>query len=256
MNPDPEKRSAPILLFPDLIPPSDAAAETTDESGIIRGVSIPRIVPFLPPSAKANRTGIIICPGGGYSLLDWRRHVTRAAERLNDRGIAVIGLRYRTSPPNTNVPGDALDDLRRALQITVSMGSDWNIDPDRLVGLGYSAGANLLLRSVSSDKKPQADNEVLRYLALICLWPHGKPAEEYPVSSDPLDVFLCASEEDRTAPVSFSKQMADIMIKAGHSAELKLFDTGGHLSFNLEEDGPENDWIPAFCSWLESKGLL
>jgi acetyl esterase/lipase len=54
-------------------------------------------------------------------------------------------VRYRTSPPSTNVPGDALEDLRRAIRLVIAHAGAWHIHPDRLVGLGYSAGSNLLL---------------------------------------------------------------------------------------------------------------
>lgn len=234
---------------------------TVDENLYVRNVAVSQVVPFLPPAEKANGTAILVCPGGGYSLLDWTAHVERLARRFNPEGIAVIGVRYRTSPPSTNVPGDALEDLRRAIRLVIAHAGAWRIEPDRLVGLGYSAGSNLLLVHAStpddllnSDGLHQGEAR-LGHMALLCLWPHDKPVSAYSIRPDAPHAFLCTTEEDSVAPVAFSQGIAAALRQAGRDAEVTIFPKGDHLAFNFREDGPEVDWTPAFLDWLGRRNL-
>jgi acetyl esterase/lipase len=250
----------PIDLWPDqaLTP----ITETVEDDGHVRHVAVPQVVPFLPPTGKANGTTILICPGGAYCLLDWTNHVERLARRFNPRGIAVVGVRYRTSPPSTNVPGDALEDLRRAIRIVVAHADRWNINPDRLVGLGYSAGSNLLLTHACTEDNLSDRNALCRgaarlgYLALLCLWPHDKPVSAYSIRPNPPGVFLCTTKEDSVAPAAFSDGIAAALRRAGGNADVTIFPKGDHLAFNFREDGPEVDWTPAFLAWLGRQHLL
>jgi len=204
----------------------------------------------------------VICPGGAYCLLDWTAHVIRLARRFNPLGIAVVGVRYRTAPPTLNVPGDALEDLRRAIRVIVANAERWRITPDRLVGLGYSAGANLLLRHACTDDD-RSDADVLRqgatrlgYLALMCLWPHDQPVEAYAFHANPPHVFLCTTCEDTVAPPAFSEGIAAALRSEGGQADVMIFPKGDHLAFNFREDGPEVDWTPTFLVWLHRMKLL
>jgi acetyl esterase/lipase/lysophospholipase L1-like esterase len=236
-------------------------AETVDENLYVRNVAVSQVVPFLPPAGTENGTAIVICPGGAYCLLDWTAHVERLARRFNPLGVAVVGLRYRTAPPATNVPGDALEDLRRAIRMVISRAGGWRIQPDRLVGLGYSAGANLLLMHASTDDVLLSSDALhqgearLGYMALLCLWPHDKTVSAYAIRPDAPRAFLCTTEEDPVAPVAFSQGIAAALRQAGRDADVTIFPKGDHLAFNFREDGPEVDWTPAFLSWLGRQGL-
>jgi len=250
----------PIALWPGrALTPIE---ETIDENGHVRNVAVPRVFPFLPPDGTGNGTAILICPGGAYCLLSWTAHVERLARRFNPLGLAVVGVRYRTSPPSTNVPGDALEDLRRAIRITAAHAERWRINPARMVGLGYSAGSNLLLRHACTDDNRSEDDPLRRgttmlgYLALLCLWPHDRPVESYAVKPRPPSAFLCTTAEDTTAPPAFSQGIAAALRKAGGQADVTIFPKGDHLAFNFRESGPEVDWTPAFLAWLRGMNLL
>ena len=245
-------------LWPDQA--ARSVVETVDGNGYVHNVAAPKVVPFLPSAGKANGTAILICPGGGYGILDWTCHVERLATRFNPEGIAVLGVRYRTSPPSTNVPGDALEDLRRAIRLVKAHAAQWHIRPERMVGLGYSAGANLLLmHACSEDAMVNKDalhrgTARLNHLALLCLWPHDKPVSAYSIRPNPPSAFLCTTEEDTTAPVAFSQGIADAIREARGDADVTIFPKGDHLAFNFREDGPEVDWTPAFLAWLRRRG--
>ena len=146
-----EGTPSPILLWPGKPTKfaDDAPPETVDEHARIRMVSIPTISVYLPPKEKRTGLAIIICPGGGYGGLDWKAHVVYAADVFLPKGVAVIGLKYRTRPPhrvdNVEIQEIALLDAKRAVRFVRHRAKEWNLDPHQIGIAGYSAGANLAM---------------------------------------------------------------------------------------------------------------
>lgn len=62
----------------------------------ISGVVTPTMTVFLPAADKATGTAVILCSGGGLMSHSWGTDVLNMARWLNERGIAAIGLKYRT----------------------------------------------------------------------------------------------------------------------------------------------------------------
>lgn len=62
----------------------------------ISGVVTPSITVYLPDAGKATGTAVILCSGGGLMSHSWGTDVINMARWLNERGIAAIGLKYRT----------------------------------------------------------------------------------------------------------------------------------------------------------------
>ncbi|HKI46278.1 MAG TPA: hypothetical protein VKA08_13190, partial [Balneolales bacterium] len=55
----------------------------------------PDLTIFLPPQAKATETGVLVCPGGGYSHEAMDKEGYKVAEWLNSFGVAAFVLKYR-----------------------------------------------------------------------------------------------------------------------------------------------------------------
>jgi hypothetical protein len=112
----------PIPLWVDKPPRfvENAPAETVGKNAQIQMISVPTITPYLAPKDKNTGMAIIICPGGGYGAMDWRTHVVYAAQVFNRMGVSVIGLKYRTRPPNMGkneeIQAIALLDAKRAVR--------------------------------------------------------------------------------------------------------------------------------------------
>lgn len=68
-----------ILLYTGNIPNATGAADeeykkANDQvDSLTFKVSIPTLTAFLPPKDKTNGTAVIICPGGGYGVLQQMR---------------------------------------------------------------------------------------------------------------------------------------------------------------------------------------
>src|SRR5258706_3750394 len=71
--------------------PAAGGADTT----MLRNVSDPTLSVFLPDPAKANGTGVIVCPGGGWRILAWEHEGVDLANWLAARGYAAFLLKYR-----------------------------------------------------------------------------------------------------------------------------------------------------------------
>lgn len=58
----------------------------------------PTLTIFLPDPSHAVRTGVVVCPGGGYRILSMKKEGSDIAEWLNSIGIAAFVLKYRLGP--------------------------------------------------------------------------------------------------------------------------------------------------------------
>ena len=251
-------KTSPIFLWPELTSLETEGESILDENGWYRDVVNPLILPFLPDAEKANGSCILISPGGSYRILDWVSHVERLADLFTPLGYAVVGLKYRVSEREDS-SGHALADLHRAIEVIHNHADDWKIDRSRLIGLGYSAGSNLLLRHACArsddDAKGLSEPPRLPFIALLCCWPHQREPESYNISPKTSAVFFCTTDEDKVAPTLFSESIAEKMDNEGVQVTIKSFPQGGHLAFNFGEQGPAVDWTPAFFAWLRDHDL-
>jgi acetyl esterase/lipase len=142
-----------IFLWPNEMPNGNTAkrkslqeTDTTCNVKKLTEVTDPSMVFFKPNVSVDNGIGIIICPGGGYSILAIDLEGHEIAQWLNKLGYTAYVLQYRV--PN-NQKG-ALNDLQRAIKI-IRSDSKWN--HTQLGIIGFSAGGNLCARASKSPSK-------------------------------------------------------------------------------------------------------
>src|SRR5512139_4039437 len=102
------------------------------------GQAVPTIASYLAPGDGLHGA-VVVLPGGGYG----RKAVHEAepvALWLNSLGISAFVLDYRVAPYRNPIP---LLDARRAIQLVRSKAVDWQVDPQRVGILGFSAGGHL-----------------------------------------------------------------------------------------------------------------
>src|ERR1700722_12352832 len=64
---------------------------------MLRNVTEPTLTVFAPQPGKANGSGVIVCPGGGWSILAWKHEGIDVAEWFAARGYTAFLLKYRLS---------------------------------------------------------------------------------------------------------------------------------------------------------------
>src|SRR5579875_2430611 len=253
-------------------PISEEKKETTKGVTRITNVHKPTLSVFRPAKDKDTGAAVIVCPGGGYNILAWDLEGEEVAAWLNSIGVTGIVLKYRVprrpDQPKDQPPLTALQDAQRALRLVRSQAKEWHIDPHRIGILGFSAGGHLAAwASTHFDKRAyepidqidkvdcRPDFAILIYPAYLTekskdeLTPHIRVRKECP------PMFLVhASDDHITAENSVRMYLA--LKRAGVSAELHVYASGGH-GFGLRpSDKPCSTWPKSCEAWLRDQGLL
>src|SRR6185503_3082572 len=105
------------------------------------------------PKEKSSGTAVIICPGGGYWNLAWDLEGEEIAARLNSSGVTAVVLKYRVprrpgQPERLPAPGPLLD-AQRTVSLVRSRATEWEINPNRIGIIGFSAGGHLALTTAT-----------------------------------------------------------------------------------------------------------
>jgi acetyl esterase/lipase len=258
-----------ILLWPGGAPGSEgrSGAETVriNEHGehIVSNVHAPSITVYAPPRGKATGAAVIVIPGGGHTEL-WMDHEgANVAVFLVNHGVAAYVLKYRLAraPGSTyTVEGEALADVQRAIRLVRNRAAQWNLDPDRLGVMGFSAGGELAAlagaRYDSGDRNSPDPVERMsskpRFQALIYpAIPQGlKPAPDAPPA-----FLLCGSEDQPAISLGVAELYASFR-RAGAHAELHIYDGVGHgFGLRSSNSGPVAAWPRRFLEWLDQEGL-
>jgi acetyl esterase/lipase len=90
---------------------------------------------------------VIVLHGGGWisgSSSDFYRDFKLLCNKLRENGIAVVGVDYRLAVENLTWR-DCLEDCEDALSYLIEHADEYDIDPDNIGIIGYSAGAQLAL---------------------------------------------------------------------------------------------------------------
>lgn len=94
---------------------------------------------LFPAGGPEPAGAVIVCPGGGYGFRA-EHEGAPVAEWLNSLGIHAFVLDYRVNPYRHPAP---LLDAQRAIRLVRSQARAWNVRPDRVGILGFSAGGHL-----------------------------------------------------------------------------------------------------------------
>lgn len=114
------------------------------------------LTPYLAPGD--NNPAIIVCPGGSYFWHDMETEGDGVAKWLSENGISAFVLKYRAGTiagfithyrliARGNRYPDMLQDVQRSIQLIRENADKYNIDPEKLGVMGFSAGGHLTAMS-------------------------------------------------------------------------------------------------------------
>lgn len=232
-------------------------------------VTSPEIHIYKPAKEKDTGTSIVICPGGGHHILAWDLEGTEVAEWLNTIGVTGIVLKYRV--PSRTRDGNkwqaAVQDGQRAMSLVRHNAKKWNLNPNRIGVLGFSAGGETAgLTAVFTERtyKPiddadkastRPDFAVLVYPAYMADAKTAKLQEHVKISKATPPMFFVHAYNDRVTPLT-SLLLATELKKVNVPAELHMYATGGH-GFGLRPtDEPCSLWPKACAKWMANMGWL
>ncbi len=243
-------------------------AETTDGILRISNVSVPTLTAYLPPKGKATGAAVMVCPGGGYSILAASHEGEDIARWFNQMGITAFVLKYRLPDPKimTNQHEVPLMDALQGLTLIRQQAGRYGIDPAKIGIMGFSAGGHLAATVSTHYQRPPASArpdaarpdvarpDAARPNFAILLYPvitFGEKAHtgsrdkllgtlnkspeliadfsnELQVSAQTPPTFLVHSEDDKGVPVENSILYYLACLKHNVPAEMHLYPKGGH----------------------------
>jgi acetyl esterase/lipase len=236
------QKSEIIYLWPGKVPgelkeKQPPVIDTSKNDKILRfdEVTNPAIEVFLPDKAINNGSAVIVCPGGGYNILAYDLEGTEIAGWLNRLGFTAFVLQYRIPDKKRG----ALQDVQRAMRIVRNNPQKWNIDPEKIGVMGFSAGGSLSARaSTLFNKKtyPPVDKSdslscrpsftILIYPAYLDQGPSLTLTPELELSKDVPPIFIFQTADDPYG--NSALVMAAALRNAKLPVELHILSTGGH----------------------------
>ena len=267
---------------PNALPCNKEEAVSKNATGkiVIANVTSPTVTVFNPVKQDANKTAIIVCPGGGYARLASGHEGSEVAEAFNKIGVTVFVLKYRLPFDScmTNKEMVPLQDLQQTIKLVRDRAAGFGINPAMLGVIGFSAGGHLVSTGITkfsesyientSNTNLRPDFAILGYPVIsmdsaIChkgsrdnLLGEKAAATKLNLFSSELQVnaqtpptFLVHASDDKSVPVENSIRFYQALIKNKVNAEIHIYQNGGH-GFGLHNATTTDAWFERATTWM------
>ena len=277
-----------IPLYDGIIPNNKLVtkSEINKGNGRIAGVTIPTLTVYLPEKKDSFLTAVIICPGGGYAGLAMEHEGSAVTKTFNEKGVAAFVLKYRLPADSTvnNKEIVPLQDAERAIQLVREKAKEWDINPDKIGIMGFSAGGHLASTLGTHYNMIVIDNLKninLRPDFMILVYPvisfadslahmgsrenligKNANAEKIKLYSNELQVttqtppaFLIHAGDDKTVKVENSILFFEALQKNKVPSEMHIYEKGGH-GFGLHNSTTKDEWFDTAINWMLTNKLM
>lgn len=208
---------------------------------------------YLPDGAGPHPAAIIV-HGGGYTGGDKRKNVQPLFEPLVRGGFACFSINYRLAPKYRHPA--PIEDIKSAIRYVRERRAEYNVDPQRLVLIGESAGGSL---ASLVGARNEADYQVAAVVSFYAAYDQeartraaGKLADSHKLYFELRELddrayrtlreasavrhvrkgsppfLLLHGTEDKTVGLEQSVMMCDAMRKLGNQCELITIQGAGH----------------------------
>lgn len=231
------------------------------------------------PDAPHAKTMVLICPGGGYSILAWDLEGTEIAAQFNSLGFSAAVLKYRVPTRQMEQAWlPPVQDVQRAISIirsgrTAQSGADQEgIAFDQVGLVGFSAGGNAAVRAAASGGRrfysaiDETDESNCQpdFAGLIYPWlmieaaAKVKPGDtnlgilpELTIDSSTPPMFMAHAHDD---PISCknSVELFSQLQDKGIRGELHVYSGGGHGFGARDKNVAAANWPEQMAKWLTS----
>ncbi len=225
---------------------------------------------------------VILVPGGGHNTLNVGSEGSDFVPFFYNYGVNTIILRSRLRKDGYNVRTDEVNDAQQAIRLVRAHAHEWNIDPNKIGIMGFSAGAELASFTAvfynDFDKKNTGKDDPLAgissrpdFVGIIYPGPTpfaaGRPAPVVPRNVPPS--FLASAGSDDQVHAVWADDYFRVML-ALHvpNLELHIYANGRHPG-DLLRDGskmsggltdrsgiPFGTWQVRFIDWFRDLGFL
>ena len=242
-------------------------AETSDK-GIVHNVSEAELYIFKANPQKATGQAIVICPGGGYEVVCMTYEGVDVARWLAENGITCGVLKYRMPNGHREVP---LEDAVEALRLMRRNAEAWNLDPEQVGIMGFSAGGHLAAyASTFAPLGEQPAFSILMYAVITGEWglthegtfnhllgeghtaaDRAEFSPENRVTADTPPALLLLSDDDKVVPPISSTRYYNALKKFNIDAAMHIYPDGWH-GWGMSTRFPYREqWQSAVLNWLQ-----
>ena len=240
----------------------------------------PYLVPML--TGQKGRGAVIVCPGGGYTMKAAHEGVP-IAESINRCGVNAFVLEYRVAPYKYPVP---LLDAQRAIRLVRYHAPAWDIDPNHIAIMGFSAGGHLSsMAATRYDAGIEGDDDPINRVSCRpdgfgpCYGANnfklffgtggagdllGKEratledaryaTPEYNITDNTPPAFIWHTAQDDVVLVEHSIGLAQRLFDRCIPCALHIFPFGGHGIGLAADNKQASAWPDLFNTWLEDMG--
>ena len=260
------QKNKTIYLWPGQVPGESEAkqdpVQTDNTSGNvtrITDITNPALIVYEAEASKRNGASVIVCPGGGYSILAVDKEGYEVAEWLNSLGYTAFVLQYRVPKKQEG----ALMDVQRAIRIVRNRAKDWKINTEKVGVMGFSAGGSLSARAATrfNEKTYKAVDKIdeissrpnfamLIYPAYLDNGENKSLTPELTITDQTPPMFVFATADDTHG--NSALVMAGALRDAKIPVELHLLPEGGH-GYGLRKGNAAGETWPKLAEvWLSN----
>lgn len=243
-------------------------------------VTRPTITIYKP---KGHNTGttILVLPGGGFHAVAVDLEGTEICDWVTEQGMTCAMLKYRTPQAWPKVNGKqqrpkvllGLEDAQRAIVLLRHRSSTYEINPQKIGVMGFSAGAYLAAEMSNTEQRtyPSTDEAdrrstrpdfaVIAYTARMLDNSKGKnnlqlqPWVKISANAPPTLIIHAMNDsiDDIRQPMAYALALND----AGVPVDMRVYAKGGHaFGMRPTADPITTEWPEQVRQWLHSIGVL
>ncbi|WP_157961176.1 DUF459 domain-containing protein [Lutibacter citreus] len=206
---------------------------------------------FKPQLSKKPTAAIVFFFGGGWTGGNPEQFYQQS-EYFASRGMLAIAAEYRVKNTHGTSPFECVEDAKSAIRWVREHAKELNIDPNKIVASGGSAGGHIAITTalINGFENPNENlavssvpNAVVAYNPVLDTTKkgygykkvEGRETEISPchqVKRDMPPMLLFHGTKDKTVPFENAKRFTKLMNKAGNKCELVAVENVGHGFFN------------------------
>jgi len=225
---------------------------------------------------------VILAAGGGHNTLNVGSEAADFVPFFYNYGVATIILRNRLRRDGYNPQTDEVNDAMQAIRLVRANAKEWNIDPNRIGIMGFSAGAELAApAAVLFDDFDKKNNDPADPLAGITarpdfagiIYPGPSPFARNrtppPIPRNvPPSFVVCGGSGDRVHAVWAMEYFSAMLAMSVPNIEMHIYGNGRHpgdplpdgsrMTGGLTDRGniPYGTWQYRFIDWFRDLGFL
>ena len=224
---------------------------------------------------------IILAAGGGHNTLNVGTESADFVPYFFNYGINTVILRNRLRRDGYNAKTDAVNDALQAIRLVRAHAKEWNIDPNRIGIMGFSAGAELSSPAAvffeEFDKTNSLPGDALAGISsrpdfVGIVYPGPTPfargaTPPIPKNTPPAFI-ICAGAGDRGHAIWANDYFTAMLNASIPNVEMHIYGNGRHPGDTLSDGSrmtggltyrngiPFGTWQDRFIDWFRDLGFM